>query len=160
MKAGSYYFNYKNFHSIVLMALVDGVDVGLNGPSSDAHIFEDCELKHAIDQDNHLPDDGNNTPYIFVGNDAFSLWTYMMKPYGRHGLDVPQRIYNYRTSRCRRVCENAFDILANQFGCLLTTINFQPDIASTIVLGAICWHNLMRTRYPAIQNVVIDREWH
>ncbi len=55
MIAGSYYFNYKNFHSIVLMALVDGdykfiwVDVGSNGPSSDAQIFEDCELKHVID---------------------------------------------------------------------------------------------------------------
>ncbi len=57
MKAGSYYFNYKNFHSIVLMALLDGdykfiwVDVGSNGPSSDAQIFEDCKLKCVIDQD-------------------------------------------------------------------------------------------------------------
>ncbi len=59
-----------------------------------------------------------------------------MKPYGRHGLDIPQRIYNYWTSYCRRVYENAFGILANWFGCLLTNINFQPDIASTIVLAA------------------------
>ncbi len=94
-KAGSYYFNYKNFPSIVLMALVDGdykfiwVDVGYNGTSSDAQIFEDCELKHAIDQDvigfppaDHLPDDDKDTPYIFVGDDAFRLRTYMMKPYG------------------------------------------------------------------------------
>ncbi len=56
MKAGSYYFNYKNFHSIVLMTLVNGdykftwVNVGSNGPSSDAQIFEDCELKGAINQ--------------------------------------------------------------------------------------------------------------
>ncbi len=47
MNAGSYYFNYKNFHSIVLMALVDGdykftwVEVGAIGTSSDAQIFED-----------------------------------------------------------------------------------------------------------------------
>ncbi len=38
------------------MALVDGdykfkwVEVGANGPSSDAQIFEDCGLKQAIDQ--------------------------------------------------------------------------------------------------------------
>ncbi len=74
MKAGYYYFNYKNFHSILLMALVDGgykfiwVDVGSNGPSSNAQIFEDCELKRAIDQDvidfppaDHLPDDDKDT---------------------------------------------------------------------------------------------------
>ncbi len=153
------------------MALVDGdykfiwVEVGLNGPSSDAPIFEDCKLKHAIDQDvigfppaDHLPDDDRDTPYFFIGDNAFPLWTYMMKPYGRHGQDIPQRIYNYRTSRCTRVCENAFGILANRFECLCTTIKFQPDIASTIVLAAICCHNLMRIRYPAIQNAVMDQE--
>ncbi len=38
------------------MALVDGdynftwVEVGANGTSSDAQIFEDCDLKAAIDQ--------------------------------------------------------------------------------------------------------------
>ncbi len=55
MNCGSYYYNYKNFLLIVLMALVDGdykftlVEVGANGPSSDAQIFEDCGLKQAID---------------------------------------------------------------------------------------------------------------
>ncbi len=153
------------------MALVDGkfiwVDVSSNGPSSYTQSFEDCELKRAIDQDvisfppaDYLSDDDKDIPYIFVGDDAFLPRTYMMKPYGRNGLDVPERIYNYRTSHCRRVSENAFGILANQFGCLLTTILFQPDIATTVVLAAICWHNLMRMRYPAIQNAVIDREWH
>ncbi len=105
MNGGSYYYNYKNFQSIVLMALVDGdykftwVEVGANGPSSDAQIFEDCGLKQAIDQyfigfppPDNLPDDNRYTPYFFVGDDAFPLRTYMMEPYGRLGLEVPERI--------------------------------------------------------------------
>ncbi len=118
MNGGSYYYNYKNFHSIVLMALVDGdykftwVEVGADGTSSDAHIFENCGLKQASDQHvsgfpppDHLPDDDRDTPYFFVGDDAFPLCTYMMKPYGRLGLEVPERIYNCRTSRCRSLHE-------------------------------------------------------
>ncbi len=101
--AGSYYYNYKNFHFIVLMALVDEdykftwEEVGANGTSSDAHIFEDCGLKAAIDQrviglppPDRLPDDDKDTPYFFVGDDAFPLHTYMMKPYGRLGLGGPE----------------------------------------------------------------------
>ncbi len=111
--AGSYYFNYKNFHSIVLVALINGdykftwVEVGANGTSSDAQIFEDCGLMEAIEQrvigfppPDHLPDDDTDTPYFFGGDDAFPLSTYMLKPYGRLWLEVPERIYNYRTSRC------------------------------------------------------------
>ncbi len=154
MNGGSYYFNYKNFHSIVLMALVDGnykftwVEVGANCTSSDAQIFEDCGLKQAIDlhvieflPPDHLADDDRGTPYFFVGDDAFPLCTYMMKLYGRLGWEVPERIYNYRTSHCRRVCENAFGILANRYACLLCVIRFQPKIATNIVLAAICCHN-------------------
>ncbi len=137
MNAGSYYFNYKNFHS--MMALVDRdykftrVEVGANGPSSDVQIFEDCGLKEAIDwrvigfpAPDHLPDDGRDTPYFFVGDDAFPLHTFMMKLYGSLGLEVPERIYNYRMSLCRRVSKNAFSILANRYACLLSVIKFQP----------------------------------
>ncbi len=156
---------------MVFMDLVDGnykftwIEVGANGPSSDAQIFEDCGLKQAIDQHVigfpspiHLPDDDRDTPYFFVGNDAFPLHTYMMKPYVRLGLEVPERIYNYRTSHCRRVCENAFGILANRYACLLSVIKFQPKIATDIILAAICCHNLMCMRYPVIQNATMDWE--
>ncbi len=75
--AGSYYFNYKNFHSIVLMDLVDGdykftwVEVGANGTSSDVQIFEECGLKEAIQQLviglpplDHLPDDDRYSIFL------------------------------------------------------------------------------------------------
>ena len=52
---GSEYFNYKKFHSIILMALVDGyykfkwVDVGQPGSPGDAQVFNRSELKECID---------------------------------------------------------------------------------------------------------------
>jgi hypothetical protein len=53
-RAGSLYYNYKGFFSIILMALVDSdyrfiwVKVGANGDFSDAQIFNSCELKEVI----------------------------------------------------------------------------------------------------------------
>ena len=44
--AGSYYFNYKGYHSLVLLAMVDArgkfmyIDDGANGSCSDAGIFK------------------------------------------------------------------------------------------------------------------------
>ncbi len=64
----------------------------------DAQIFEDCGLKEAIEQrvigfppPDHLPDDDSGTPCFFVGDNAFPLHTYMLKPYGRLGLEVPEK---------------------------------------------------------------------
>ena len=48
---GSLYYNYKGFHSIILFALVDAnykfmwMDVGVNGSSSDAQIFNQLQLR-------------------------------------------------------------------------------------------------------------------
>ncbi len=78
------------------------MEVGASGTSSDAQIFKGCGMKVPIEQGvivfpppDHLPDDDRDTPYFVVGEDAFPLRTNMMKPYGRLGLEVPERIYNY-----------------------------------------------------------------
>ena len=112
---GSLYFNYKGFHSIILLALVDAkykflwVDVGTNGSSSDAQIFNDCDLCSGIidgtldvPDAEPLPGDDRDMPYFLIGDDAFSLRTWLMKPFSARGLPDEERIYNYRLSHARR----------------------------------------------------------
>lgn len=54
-KSGSLYFNYKQFFSVVLMALVDSkyqflwIDVGGVGHQSNAQIYNNSELKECIE---------------------------------------------------------------------------------------------------------------
>jgi len=170
--SGSTYFNYKKFFSLVLMALVDGnykflwVDVGAQGSCCDGQVFNECQIKQRLDNDQMgfppaepLANDDQDMEYFFIGDDAFSLRTYMMKPYSRSArLPVPERVFNYRLSRVRRVVENAFGILANRFGFLLTSLYFQPDKVCDFVVAAVCCHNLMRMRYPGLHNAIMDRE--
>ena len=125
-KSGSYYYNYKEFHSIVLLALVDSdykfiyVDVGANGATSDAGVFLNTPLRSALDNNllglpprEPLPG-GDREPHFIVGDTAFPLKEYLQKPFPHRGLTHQERIFNYRLSRARRVVENAFGILANR----------------------------------------------
>ena len=162
---GSLYYNYKGFHSIILMALVDGnykflwVDVGANGSSSDCQVFNACELKEHIEDGRirlrgaqSLPGDDKDMPYFITGDDAFPLCIWFMKPYRRRDMSQEQKIFNYRLSRTRRIAENAFGILANRFGCLLKRLHTETQTTELIVMACICLHNIMRMRYLHAQN--------
>jgi len=96
--------------------------------------------------------------YVLSGDDAFALRKYMMKPFGHRGLSHDERIYNYRLSRARRVVENAFGILANRFQVLMSTMQHKPGTIRMIVTTCMLLHNLMRTRFPRMQNRLMDRE--
>ena len=63
-----------------------------------------------------------------------------MKPFSARRLPDEERIYNYRLSRARRVVENAFGIMANRFGCLLTTMSQNPETVTSIVLACCMLH--------------------
>ena len=54
--------------------------------------------------------------------------------------------------------ENAFGILANRFQCLLTKLQVASVAAKKLVMACITLHNLMRIRYPGLQNQALDRE--
>ena len=150
--AGSTFFNYKGFYSVVLLALVDHkyqflyANVGFQGRISDGGVFKSSDLYRGIQSSSlsipeptPLPKTGDpcweedeypSIPYVIVGDDAFQPAEYMMKPFStkRHQSEE-HLVFNYRLSRFRRVSENAFGIFVSRFRLFLRRINIK-DISS------------------------------
>ena len=112
---GSTLYNYKKSNSIVLMAVVGPnylfiyFDVGSNGSLSDGGVFRNYSLFEVL-ENGLLPNNG-----VIVGDDAFPLKTYLMKPYLAANLACDEKIYNCRVSRARRIFKNGFGILVTRF---------------------------------------------
>ena len=109
-------------------------DVGSNGRVNDSDIWNKTSLLQSIqDGSVKLPNDekspnGEITRYAFLGDDAFALKRFMMKPFPQQSLTGERRIYNYRYSRACRISENLFGILANRWRMFFTIINLKPKI--------------------------------
>ncbi len=124
---GSLYYSYKKYHSIILMAIVDAdyrfiyVDVGAKGSAGDPGLFNSSRLGSALRHGRaNLPDDESidgetePMPYFLLGDDAFALQTWLMKPYPFTPGVTPERKFTYRLSRARRVVECGFGILVQR----------------------------------------------
>ena len=163
--AGSAYFNYKKFHSIILLAICDAnykfiyVSAGARGRAGDAGIYQDSELKQALESGElpipppePLPHDvsGKLTTYFFIGDDAFGCTKNMLKPinWSRRRSTWANEVFNYRLSRARRVVENAFGVLSHRFRVLLGTIQQEPKVAADIVVACCVLHNYLCDRRP------------
>ena len=145
-KTGSdYYYNYKGFFSILLLALVDAecrflwIDCVSSGSCSDAQIFNRGKLREEIGDGSlvlpapePLGEGGPDLHYFLLDDNAFTLMPWMVKPYSRGQLTKEERIANYRISRDRRVVENALGILVSHFRVLLGTMEQRPKIMSFI----------------------------
>lgn len=169
--SGSKYYNYKGFCSIIMMALVDGdynfqwIDVGTPGSASDAQIWNSIDLleyieanKMGIPAPEPLPQGDRPIPYFIVADDAFALKSYLMKPYSKRNLTKPEKIFNYRLSRARRIVENAFGILANRFRCFMTQMQQTPKTVTSIVIACCCLHNILRKENPILRKGTVDQE--
>ena len=77
---------------------------------------------------------------------AFAMKPYLMKPYPFRGQDVPNRVFNYRLSRARRIVENVFGIIANRFRVLTKPIELGPEKATCIVSAVCALHNFLMSR--------------
>ena len=155
-RGGSMYFNYKKFHSIVLMAVVNAsyefimVDVGDYGRLSDGSVYSSSKLGYAmnnnllnIPKESMIPGTNKYFPYMFVGDDAFPLKTYLMKPYPRGAIRLREKIANYRISRARRIVENAFGIATSRFRVFRRAITANVESAVEITKAVIAVHNYL-----------------
>ena len=138
-EAGSEYFNYKGYFSLVLLALVDAEykflleNVGSSGSSFDAEIINHSKLRRKIETETlglpppePLGPGGPNLHHFLLGDDAFPLMPFLVKPYSRRQLTREEKIANYRIYRGRRVVGNAFGIFVGMFRVLLTTMEQRP----------------------------------
>lgn len=155
--SGSLFYNYKKHFSIVLLALVDAhynfiaVNVGSYGKDSDGGILAKSTLGRGLERgtlsipgQTALPNTSVELPYVIVGDEAFPLKSYLMRPYPGQNLDNSKRIFNYRLSRIRRVVENAFGILSQRFRIYNRRIQATPQNVDHIVLATCILHNFIK----------------
>lgn len=169
---GSSYNNYKKYFSMILLATCDSnymftfVDIGSYGRCSDSTIFEESILYEKLQQKTlNIPEPENSVPYIFVGDEAFSISKSVMRPYAGKQLSVAKRFFNYRLSRARRFIECSFGILANKWRIFHRPIDHKPKYAKEIIKACCVLHNFVRERdgynfddtlTQPLQNIIID----
>lgn len=156
--AGSAFFNYKGTHSIVLMAMCNAsyvctlVDIGSHGRKSDGGIYKESYFGKMFENNSmNVPaaskvnDNGPILPYCIVGDEAFPLKPYLLRPYpGKNLTSQERRVFNFRLSRARRTIENTFGIIANRWRIFRKPIVSSPDHVIKITQAIICLHNWLR----------------
>ncbi|CAK1580953.1 unnamed protein product [Parnassius mnemosyne] len=157
--AGSEFYNYKQYHSLVLMAVADAnyyfisVDIGAYGSSSDSTVFKNSAFGKKLEgsqlilpSPTYLPKDenGENMPYVFVGDEAFALSEHIMRPYPRRNLSVTQRVFNYRLTLARRFVECTFGILTNKWRILHRALDVKLTTCDQIIKACCILHNYVR----------------
>ena len=86
-------------------------------------------------------------PYVLVGDEAYPLLKYMMRPYSRSGkLNEEKKVFNYRLSRARRIIECAFGILVARWRIYKRPMNTYVNRSKSLVLATICLHNYIITQ--------------
>ena len=152
---GSYYYNYKGFYSIVLLAICDSsycftlFDLRHYGSNNDSGVL--IEMGELIEAQKigipepakHSTCDFDPLPYFLVGDEIFPLKTWLMRPYPGT-LDKEQRIFNYRLCRARRTLEDVFGILCARWRIFYTPIHAKVENVENFVLACLALHNYLR----------------
>lgn len=144
--SGSMYRNYKQYFSIVLQGVAGpdykfiAVDVGAYGKESDGGIFSNSNLSKKLDKGAlgsksfaALPGTNIKVPHVILGDEAYPLKTYLMRPFPGENLDTATRLFNRRLSKARQVIECTFGIVTSKWRLLLKEIEVEPDFVDLMV---------------------------
>jgi hypothetical protein len=157
-KSGSNYFCYLKKFSIVLLSIVGPdykflcVDIGGYGKKSDGGVLEQSVMGQKLEagalnipNDKNLPGQNVPAPYVIIGDEAFALKRYLMRPfpYRQARGDKPKENYNYHFCRAIRVAENAFGILAQKWRIYYRPMEVNVEAAKVIVRTTCMIHNIL-----------------
>lgn len=157
--SASLFYNYKNYFSVVLLAVCDSnykflyIDVGSYGREGDSTVLSRSTFGKKLQEGTfNLPksekvlDSLIPLPYVFIGDEAFGISTHLMRAYAGCNLTKPRRIFNYRLSRARRYVECAFGILSNKWRIFHRPLNIDIKVAISLIKTCCALHNFVRDR--------------
>lgn len=148
------YYNRKGWYSIVLQAIVDheylfrDIYIGWPGSVHDARIFANSTVfkeacNGSILQGDAVSISGRDIPIFLVGDSAYPLMTWLMKPFAHNTqLTSSEKIFNYKLSRARIVVENAFGRLKARWRRLLKRNDMNLSNIPTVVAACCILHNV------------------
>ena len=158
------YYNRKGFYSVILQAVVDhrycftDINVGWPGCVHDARVFANSSIYEKASDGIILPSDivqtiGETTiPLYIIGDSAYPLLSWLMKPFPNGTQDQEKKTYNYRMSSARIVVENAFGRLKGRWRRLMKKNEMRIDNV-IMVVGACCvLHNICEVHGDAFND--------
>ena len=151
------YFNRKGWHSIILQGVVGptykfwDINVGWPGRVHDARVFSRSSIYKRASEGSLFPRmdreiDGVNVPILLIGDPAYPLYEWLMKPFSDTGrLSGDQHTFNYRLSCARNVVENAYGRLKARWRCLLKRNDCHLHTVCEQVVTCCTLHNICET---------------
>lgn len=142
---------------MVMQAVVDfwgiftDVYIGWPGRVHDARIFSNSDLYQKGSNGQLFPDqtrtiNGHNLPLVIVGDPAYPLLPWVMKPFPEYaGMPQKQRNFNFRLSKARITVEHAFGRLKGRWRCLLKRMDYHLDDVPHVIAACVVLHNICET---------------
>ena len=159
------YFSRKQKYTIVNQGACDGnlmflaVDSGFTGSIHDSRMFDHTWLAEALINNEILQapiitieDDVSVKPYL-LGDPAYCLSQYIMKPYAFHTKIKLEKEFNWQLSRARVCIERAFGFLKGRWRILLKRIDISPDRASKIFTVCCVLHNILQSQGEGYEDI-------
>ena len=146
------YWCFKQFYSIILMAIVDGKgrfmwsSAGMPGNCHDATLLQASNIWQHLPTICHLSVDhvgAISIPAMILGDNAFPFRSWLMKRYTQANATPDQKKFNKRHSSSRVVVENAFGWLKMRFRELFRGTESSPENLKFAALAAVTLHNIM-----------------
>lgn len=157
--SGSMFFNYKKYFSIVLQGIADAnyrliaIDVGGYGKQSDGGTFQSSDFykmlttkEIKIPESSTLPETNTKAPFVFIGDEAYPLLDFLLKPFGGKQLPIEHECFNSRLSRARKTIECTFGILTAKWRILSKPIETDILVADNVIKCICILHNVILNR--------------
>lgn len=130
------------------------IDVGDLGKQSDGGIFTAIELYRRLETKQfnwppnvRLPETTISVPCVLIGDEAFPLKPYLMRPFPSKNLTPDKEQFNTNLSCARKTIECAFGILRGKWRFLASALEI-PSIqkVSLLVQTACILYNIVRVK--------------